>query len=96
MVQLAVLNVVSSVCAEINNRANGQAIAPAQAALGNFAVPAGSAQGTLASTTNAGWPSQNNATSLNLYGRLVGCVGNSNAGSTGYYFYEVIPSTATS
>ena len=86
--QLAVLNITSGVCAEINNRANGQAIAPGPQALGNFATTA--AGGNVATQTNANWPSTNNATSLNLYGRPVGCVQNNNAGSNGYYFYEIL------
>ena len=86
--QLAVLNITSGVCAQINNRANGQAIAPAAQALGNFATTA--ATGNVATLTNTNWPNTNNATSLNLYGRPVGCVQNSNAGSSGYYFYEVL------
>jgi hypothetical protein len=87
--QLAVLNISTGVCAEINNRANGQAIAGTAVALGNFAVPA--ATGNIASYTNAAWPSSNVAnTTLNLYGRPVGCVNNSNATTTGYFFYEVL------
>ena len=86
--QLAVLNISSGICAEINNRANGQSVAPANQALGNFATTAST--GNVATLTNTNWPSTNNATSLNLYGRPVGCVQNSNAGSPGYYFYEVL------
>jgi hypothetical protein len=87
--QLAVLNIAQGVCAEINNRANGQAIAPTQNDLGNFAVT--TATGNIATQTNANWPATNTAnTNLNLYGRPIGCVGNSNAGSAGYFFYEVL------
>lgn len=86
--QLAVLNIAKGVCQEINNRANGQAIAPSSNDLGNFAVTA--ATGNVATQTNANWPATNSATNLNLYGRPVGCVQNSNGGSTGYYFYEML------
>lgn len=87
--QLAVFNVTSGVCAEINNRANGQSLAPTPAKdLGNFATSA--ASGNIATQSNANWPNTNTATSLNLYGRPVGCVNNANAGSNGYYFYELL------
>lgn len=86
--QLAVLNVTQGVCQEINNRANGQAIAPSANNLGNFAV--NSATGNIATQTNANWPATNSATNLNLYSRPVGCVQNNNGGSTGYFFYEVL------
>jgi hypothetical protein len=87
--QLAVLNVGAGVCAEVNNRANGQAIAPTQNDLGNFAM--NSSVGNVAAQMNANWPSTNTAnTNLNLYGRPIGCVGNSNGGSAGYFFYEVL------
>jgi hypothetical protein len=60
------LNITSGVCAEINNRANGQAIAPSANDLGNFAVT--SATGNIATTTLVGhWPATNSATNLNLY-----------------------------
>jgi hypothetical protein len=87
-IQLAVLNITSGLCAEINNRANGQAIAPSANNLGNFAVNA--ATGNVATQTNANWPATNSATNLNLAGRPVGCVNNSNGGSSGYFFYEVL------
>ena len=87
--QLAVLNITSGLCAEINNRANGQAIAPSANDMGNFAVTA--ASGNIATQTNANWPQTNTAnTNLNLAGSPVGCVNNSNAGSSGYFFYEVL------
>jgi hypothetical protein len=86
--QLAVLNVTSGVCAEVNNRANGQAIAPAAQALGDFSTTP--ATGNIGATTSAHWPNVNNATSLNLDGRPVGCVNNNNATTTGYFFYEVL------
>lgn len=86
--QLAALNVTKGVCEEINNRANGQGIAPAANDLGNFAVVA--ATGNIATQTNANWPATNSATNLNLYARPVGCVQNNNSGSTGYYFYEML------
>jgi len=87
--QLAVLNMTSGVCAEINNRANGQAIAPSANDLGNFATTA--ASGNVATQTNANWPQTNTAnTNLNLVGQSVGCVNNSNGGSTGHFFYEVL------
>jgi hypothetical protein len=92
--QLAVLNITSGVCAEINNRANGSAVAPAANDLGNFAVNSatGNVAGAVgASGTSGKWPATNTpGTNLNLYGRPVGCVNNSNAGSTGYFFYEVL------
>jgi hypothetical protein len=87
--QLAVLNITSGVCAEINNRANGAGIAPAAAALGNFAAPAGTA--AVATAMNTGWPvAATNTTVVNLYGKPIGCVNNNNGGSSGYYFYEVL------
>jgi hypothetical protein len=87
--QLALLNVTQGVCAEINNRANGQAIAPSGNDLGNFAIPA--ASGNIATSSNANWPQTNTAFSnLNLTGRMVGCVNDSNGGSTGYFFYEIL------
>jgi hypothetical protein len=87
--QLAVLNVSQGVCAEINLRANGQAIAPSANDLGNFAVT--SATGNIATNTFANWPATNTTNAnLNLAGRPVGCVHNSNNGSAGYYFYELL------
>ncbi len=89
-VQLAVLNVASGVCAEINYRANGVSNAPVQKALGNFATLASQAQGTLAANANTNWPAT--ADGVNLAGKRVGCVGNSNTGTgaAGYFFYEVL------
>ena len=87
-IQIAALNVAPGVCAEINNRANGQNVAPNPLNVGNFATLPSS--GNVASASNANWPSINNATSLNLYGRPVGCVTNNGAGSVGYFFYEVL------
>ena len=87
--QLAVLNVAAGVCQEINNRANGQNVAPTALALGNFSLAT-----TIAPTTNGAWPATANTTMVNLYGKPVGCVNNSTAGGTGvpagYYFYEVL------
>ena len=88
VMQLAVLNISQGVCAEINNRANGQSMAPAAQELGDFST--NPANGNIAQQTNTNWPSMNNATSLNLFGRPVGCVHNSNASSNGYFFYEVL------
>lgn len=90
-IQMAILNVTAGVCAEINNRVNGGAVAPAAAALGNFGAGYGNA--TLASTMNGGWPvAATNTTVVNLYGRPIGCVQNSNAGppAAGYFFYQVL------
>ena len=86
--QIAVLNVSAGVCAEINSRANGQNIAPNPLNVGNFATAASS--GNIASVTSLNWPSINNATSLNLYGRAVGCINNNATGSIGYFFYQVL------
>jgi hypothetical protein len=90
MAQLAVLNVTQGVCAEINNRANGTAIAPTAVNLGNFALPASS--GNIASPMFTNWPDDpTNSLVVNLYGKSVGCVNNSNTGAgAGYYFYEVL------
>jgi hypothetical protein len=87
--QLAVLNISAGVCAEINNRANGDPVAPTSADLGNFAVP--SSAGNIASTMNGNWPvAPTSTTVVNLYGKQIGCVNNANGGSTGYYFYRVL------
>ena len=86
--QVAMLNVAQGVCQEINNRANGQNVAPVVAALGNFAKPASA--GNIASTTIAAWPDTVGANTVNLFGKPVGCVNNNNPGSAGYYFYEVL------
>jgi len=87
-IQLAVLNVSAGVCAEVNNRANGQSIAPANQELGDFTTTP--AAGNIAVDTQAHWPNANNATSLDLRGRPVGCVQNNNTSSAGYFFYEVL------
>ncbi len=89
-VQVAVLNVPAGVCAEVNYRANGTSNAPVQKALGNFAVLASQAQGTLAANANTNWPVA--ADGVNLAGKPVGCVGNSNTGTgaAGYFFYQVL------
>jgi hypothetical protein len=79
--QLAMLNVSQGVCQEINNRANGLNSVPTNADLGNFNTPYTS--NAAASTMNGAWPAA-------LAGKPIGCVGNSDGGSTGYYFYEVL------
>jgi hypothetical protein len=86
--QLAVLNVTPGVCSEINNRASGQPIAPTANDLGNFALTP--ATGNVAAQTSANWPASDGPTNLNLYGQPVGCVQNSNGGSSGYFFYQVL------
>jgi hypothetical protein len=87
--QLAVLNVTSGICQEINYRANGVNNIPAAAALGNFKVT--SATGNLANATAlANWPQSTGANIVNLYGRPIGCVQNNNTASNGYWFYQVL------
>lgn len=76
----AVLRVANSVCAEINNRTMGSATTPTGAELGNFASNA-----TTLAQTITNWP-----TTPALRGITVGCVNNTNAGSTGTYFYQVM------
>ena len=88
VLQTAMLNVAPGVCQEINNRANGQNIVPTAVELGNFAMPASG--GSIASATLAAWPATTSATNVNLYGKPVGCVHNSDKGSSGYYFYQVL------
>ncbi len=89
-VQIAVLNVSQGVYAEINYRANGTSNAPVAKALGNFATTASQAQGTLAANANTNWPAT--ADGINLAGKPVGCVNNSNTGTgaAGYFFYQVL------
>jgi hypothetical protein len=79
--QLAALRVSQGVCQEINNRANGLNSVPTNADLGNFNVPYTAS--TAALTMNGAWPAA-------LNGKPIGCVGNTNGGSAGYYFYEVL------
>lgn len=88
--QLAVLNIAPGVCAEINNRANGNAAQMNNPGkdVGNFALPFSS--GNIGAPMNANWPAANSGNQLDLRGRPVGCVYNLNGGSTGYYFYEVL------
>lgn len=89
-IQLAVLNVASGVCAQVNFRANGNAAQMNNPGkdVGNFAQTA--ASGNIASPMNANWPQANTGNQIDLRGRPVGCVYNLNGGSTGYYFYEVL------
>lgn len=77
----AVLHVSNSVCAEVNNRTMGSATTPAGVELGNFASNA-----TTLAQTITNWPTA----TPNLKGVTVGCVNNTNAGSTGTYFYQVM------
>jgi hypothetical protein len=74
--QLAVLRVSPGVCDEINNKADALST-PGPAALGNFADTSND------TAMLAAWPSTFN-------GRPVGCVNNSDSGSSGDYFYEVL------
>jgi len=74
--QLAVLNVASDVCNEINNRAAG-VLTPAGGDLGDF-----SSTSDLSPETSTNWPAA-------LNGKTVGCVVNTHIG-TRYYFYEVL------
>jgi len=80
---VAVLKVAPGVCAEINNRSIGNALTPAGADLGNFA--AGIAVSTTVAQTVTAWPS-----APPLHGVGVGCVNNTDGGSTGTYFYQVL------
>jgi len=73
---LAVLKVAQGVCLDINNKAIGIPT-PAVNDLGNFYAAAND------TTLNTNWPAV-------LNGHIVGCVNNNDAGSTGYFFYEVI------
>jgi hypothetical protein len=74
----AVLRVAPGVCSEINNRTTGTSQTPTGADLGNFA-----SQATVTAGTVTNWPSS-------LVGLSTGCVNNTNAGSTGTYFYQVM------
>jgi hypothetical protein len=74
--QLAVLNVASDVCNEIDNRADGVSPVPTAVDLGDF-----SSTSDISSST-ASWPTA-------LQGKTVGCVANSHSG-TQYYFFEVL------
>jgi len=88
--QLAVLNVTAGVCAEINNRVNGMAIAPTAATLGDFHTSPST--GNIASTMNSGWPvatTDASTNTINLYGKPIGCV-HADGAHAGYYFYEVL------
>jgi len=77
---MAVLKVAPGVCSEINNRSISNATTPTGADLGNFA----SGATTVAQTVTL-WPS-----SPPLVGVSTGCVNNTNGGSTGTYFYQVL------
>ncbi|MBV8061933.1 MAG: hypothetical protein JO126_06805 [Alphaproteobacteria bacterium] len=78
--QMAVLNVAQGVCQEINNRANGM-----------NSVPSIDMAGSLASSNDLGAAMATNITSATgLYGKPVGCLKNTNASGTSYWFYEVI------
>jgi hypothetical protein len=74
--QLALLRVDAGTCNEINLKANG-VNTPANADLGNFSV-AGS---DIPIGNMNSWP---------LSGKTVGCVGNSNGTTNGYYFYQIL------
>ena len=81
---VAFLPVAAGVCAEINNRTTGVSVTPAGPSdLGDFT---GGTDGTLGTATFAGWPTS----APNLTGVSTGCVYNSNATTTGYYFYQVL------
>ena len=75
--QLAVLNVASDVCNEVNNRAMGQSTSWA-ANVGDFAA----SNSTTADTAISAWPT-------NLHGKTIGCVQNGSM-SNHYFFYEVL------
>lgn len=74
--QLALLKVEAGVCNEINNKANG-INTPANADLGDFSATGSDIP--IGKMNN--WP---------LSGKTVGCVGNSNGTTSGYYFYEIL------
>jgi hypothetical protein len=77
---LAVIRVAPGVCSEINNRTVGNAATPTGADLGNFAA----GTSTVAQTVT-NWP-----TSPALGGVGVGCVNNTDGGSSGTYFYQIL------
>jgi len=80
----AVLQVSSTVCAEINNRVTGTASAPTGADLGNFDA--------VAATTDTAHTVTNWATMATpvLTGVATGCVNNTNTATTGYYYYQIL------
>jgi len=77
--KMAVIRVAAGVCNEINNRSTGTAQTPTGADLGNFA------SSTVIPTANTitNWPAA-------LVGLSTGCVNNTNTGTTGTYFYQVM------
>jgi hypothetical protein len=77
----AVLRVAPGVCSEINNRSTGTSATPAGADLGNFA-----SQETVSANTVTNWP----GSSPNLSGVGTGCVNNTNTGSLGTYYYQIL------
>jgi hypothetical protein len=80
---VAVLNIASGVCSEVNNRTTGTSALPAAADLGNFYSDSAGVLGTVA---GGSWPTS----SPNLVGVATGCVNNSNTSSIGYFFYQVL------
>lgn len=86
--QLAMLHVTQGVCQEINNRVVGVNNVPAAADLGDFSTPYNSSNA--ANAMSAGWPVAGGANIVNLTGKPIGCVQNSNGTTNGFYFYEVL------
>jgi hypothetical protein len=89
---LAVLNVSTSLCSEINNKAvssvafsdaqTGTNIPPS-ADVGNFAAYATWNNTQTLDANMSAWPTD-------LVGKPIGCLQNANTHSPGYFFYEVI------
>lgn len=87
----SVAGTANNLCAEINNRTTGNAVAPAAVDLGNFysdATPGiiSGNGGVISSGSASGWP----ATNPNLNGVATGCVVNSDTSSPAAFFYQVL------
>ena len=79
----AVLRVSQNTCAAVNNITVGNNNAPTTGAdLGNFATGA-----TVTANTVTAW---HNMANPSLTGISTGCVNNTNLGSLGYYYYQVM------
>jgi hypothetical protein len=87
-IQLAMLNVTQGVCQEINNRIVGVNNVPAGADLGNFLEPYNTSAAAV--TMSAAWPTASGSNIVNLSGKPIGCLHNTNTASAGYFFYEVL------
>jgi len=79
----AVLHVASGVCAEINNRSTGLSNEPTALDIGNFASTS-----TTQTQALTNWPTATQGSALT--GVTTGCVNNSNAGSLGDYYYQIL------